>query len=197
MIGQKHTYQHLSKALRFFSRFLLIFSCLILTRPQLRAKTKPKGNDSTSMLMLFHDSTLSQAEKLIITLNLSNLYQSVNPTKALFYDSLTVVLAKRLGKEKTFISGIQNSAKDFQKLGRYNDADILYHYLRKQINDSSYTQLAEYYYDLAVNYYMWSYFKKAATNFQKSRSCFEKLGDKPGIAKTLMGEAKVWNQYND
>ncbi len=197
MIGQKKTYQYFSKKLRFFSRFLLIFFCLILIWPQLRAKTKLQGTDSASMLILLHDSTLSPSEKLIITLNLSNLYESANPAKALFYDSLTVVLAKRLGKEKTFISSIQNLAKDFQKLGRYNDADILYHHLRKQINDSSYTQLAEYYYNLAVNYYLWSNFKKAATNFQKSRSCFEKLGDKPGIAKTLMGEAKVWNQYND
>ena len=197
MTGQNNTYHDFTRLSRFFSRFILIFLCVILTWPLLKAEPNRQRTDSTSMLILLQDGTLSPSEKLIITLNLSKLYQSTNPAKALFYDSLTVVLAKRLGKEKTFISSIQNSAKDFQKLGRYSDADILYHYLRKQINDSSGTQLAEYYYGLAINYYLWSDFKKAATNFQKSRSFFEKLGDKPGIAKTLMGEAKVWDQYND
>lgn len=196
MRASRKTYRHL-KASRFLTEIVLIFLCLILFSPKALTKTKNKANDSTSMLMLLHDSTLSRSEKLIIALNLSNLYHTSDPKKALFYDSLTVVLAKSTGKEATLVSGIQNAAKDFQKLGRYEEADILYQYLKKHINDSSHTKIANYYYDVAVNYFLWSQYKKAAADFQKSRAYFEKMDDKPGIAKTLVGEAKVWCKYDD
>lgn len=133
----------------------------------------------------------------MVTIKLSNLYQSVNPRKAYFYDSLTIHLASRLGRKKTFLSGISSMAKDFQKLNRYQDANLLYQSLGKQIKDSSNTFLANYYYDVANNYFLWSYYKKAAVYFKKSRSYYEKLGEKSGIAKTLEGEAKVWSLYND
>ncbi len=183
--------------LSFLKGIILCSLCLLLIAPGVSAKLSEKENDSASLIMLLHDTTLSRSEKLIVTLNLSRLYRSIDPKKALLYDSLSIDLAKSLGKKATVIAGIQNTAMDFQKLGRYKAADILYKYLRKQINDSSLTQLGNYYYDLATNYFLWGKYKNAASGFKKSRFYFEKLADKPGIAKTLVGEAKVWCEYND
>lgn len=181
----------------FFKGIFLISLIFLLFTPAIFAKSATGQNDSASLIMLLHDTTLSKSEKLIVSLNLSRLYRKVDPQKALLYDSLSINLAKSLGEKETVISGIQNTALDFQKLGRYNAADILYKYLKTKINDSSTSQLGNYYYDLATNYFLWGKYKNAAEDFKKSRSYFEQLSDKPGIAKTLLGEAKVWCEYND
>lgn len=77
----------LAKILHSVSRAVLILLCVVFIWPQLLAQVSYHENDTASMLTLLKDSTLSSSEKLIITLNLSNLYESVNPAKALFYDA--------------------------------------------------------------------------------------------------------------
>jgi len=192
--GEK--YQHLAGS-SFSKCILLYFSLFLLLTPPVLAKTSNPRNDSATLITLIRDTTLSGPEKLIATLNLSRVYRTFDPQKAQFYDSLSIKIAKTLSKKSTVISGIRNAALNFQKSGQYKKADILYKYLKTKINDSSLTELGDYYYDLATNNYLWGKYKNAATNFKKSRSYFEQMADKPGIAKTLVGEAKVWCEYSD
>lgn len=187
------------KSLRVPTKLILGFLFFLLFAPKSISAQNSynKLHDSASMDILLHDTTLSKSEKLIIALNLSKLYHTVNPKKALLFDSLTIDLAKLLGKEATVVSGIMNTAGDFQKLGRYKEADVLYKYLKRKTSDSNYAQLGNCYYQMATNYFLWGKYKMAATVFQKSRFYFEQLKDKPGIGKTLVGEAKVWCEYSD
>ncbi len=188
---------HFSQLLRWLTGFFLVFSCLTFPVRNLNAQDNYPVDDTASMINLLKDSLLSPSEKLVITLNLSNLYSNENPSRALFYDSLSVVLSHQLKEAHIFITALENSAKDFQKTGNYENADILFSFIIKQLSDSNYAQLAQFHYELGQNDYLWGRYKRAASAFQKSRAYYEKLGDKPGMAKTLMGEARVWLQYND
>ncbi|MBN2638600.1 MAG: PAS domain S-box protein [Bacteroidales bacterium] len=154
-------------------------------------------NDTTSIQILLSDSVLSPQEKINLAIKLSQLYKESNSSKSLFYDSLATTIALKNNKKKSYQEGILRSINLLIKTNQYQKAEQQLIQYRHTLADTNSPELAEYYYLSGQNYYSWSKFKKAGPLFEKARDTYIELGIKEGIAKSMVGEAKIWGIYND
>ncbi|MBN2614944.1 MAG: PAS domain S-box protein [Bacteroidales bacterium] len=182
----------------YLTRFLFIVSLLVLSFPTLRAQMQQKlPNDTTSLHILLNDSTLSPKEKITLALKLSQLYETGFPQKSLFYDSIVTELALKNNITKEYKTAMLRSIMLLMDLNQHKTAEKKLITYRNTLADSISPELANYYYLTAENYYSWSQFKKAAPLYKKARDLYSALGIKEGMAKSMVGEAKVWSVYND
>lgn len=179
-------------------RFLLFICTLAFYIPSIQAQPKPKlPNDTTSIHILLNDSTLSSEEKITLALKLSQLYEPGFPRKSLFYDSLATELARSTHNKKEYKEGLLRTIALLMDMNQHKKAENKLMAYGNLLADTTSPELANYYFLTAENYYSWSQFKKAAPFFEKARDTYSALGMKEGIAKSMVGEAKVWSVYND
>ena len=183
-------------------RFLFYYSPLVLLLLLIWSNVNAQSvtalpHDSTSMHILLQDSTLSPKEKITLALRLSGLFREKEIKKSLFYDSLAVHLSKQMGDVSNYQAGLKRMVRGFQQMGHYERAYHELQLLRKSIADTNSPELANYYYQVANNYFLWSQFKKAASFYEKADQAYSTLGMKSGVAKSMVGQAKVWSLYND
>lgn len=176
--------------------FLLIFP--LLSEAQENKQLKNVHNETVSSLnVLSKDTTFSADEKITLAFKLSKLYKDTLPERSLFFDSVAKDLAKKIKNISKFQESLIHLISDFQQLGNYKKAEENLFLYQKTIADSSSPKLADCYYRFAENYYMWNQFKKAADYYKKARLTYSDLDIKDGIAKAMVGEAKVWSLYHD
>ncbi len=157
----------------------------------------PQIKDSSSLLILLKDTTLSPIEKTTLAYKLSLLYEKYLPQKAIFFDSLCLKLSKKSNNKLYYNLSINKLITNLIKIHEYKKAAFFLKEKGKIISDSSEFQKAEYYYQLAENYRKWGKYKESIKYYKLSRKYFEAIGVKAGIAKTLYGEAKAWSRFND
>ena len=182
-------------------RVIVLLFLLSFILPQQMLKGQGNNNkiiaDSSDIETLVNDTSLSKTEKVTLITKIADLNKKSNPVKAILYYQTALRIAKHMQKRKLIIQLSLKLAQSDQDLCRYASADTLFKKISPIILDSNRQIIAEYYFLRATNYYKWTKYKLAAENFQKSRALYETMDDKPGQAKTLKDEARVWSNYND
>ena len=153
--------------------------------------------DSSSILVLLKDTTLSPVEKAALAYKLSLLYEKHSPEKAIYFDSLCLKFSIKSNNKLYYNLSINKLIINLIRMHKYKKAEFFLKEKGKTIADSSELQKAEYYYQLAENFRKWGKYKKSVKYYKLSRNYFEAIGVKSGIAKTLYGEAQAWSRFND
>lgn len=155
------------------------------------------GYDSLETIFS-RDTVFSLEERLKLSVSLIDIFSKSNIKKANSYNLSAVNLAEQLNDTSKIISLLIRYADSKSEQCLYQDADEAYQQAKDVIQKSdSQKDKATIYYLLGSNYYDWSKYSESLKYYNLAISEYMQLGDKKGIANSLIGLSAITSSYGD
>jgi len=154
---------------------------------------------NASLKNLFEaDKTFTPEERLNLANSLIDIFSESNPEKADIYILAAINIAKEIEINSKVIDLQLKLGSSKNRQCNYSYADSMYQIAKATINPNEFPkEKANIDYLIASNYYDWSKYIESKNYYQIAMAEFQFLGDKNGVASSLIGLSAIASNYSD